>query len=720
MADVVFALDIGTRKVAGLLLAPVPSRPHLQGYVEQNRILAAEMVEQAPGAMLDGQIHDVRRVATVVRTVKERLEKKAGHRLESAAVAAAGRSLLAARGRARLSLHGSAIADPERIRVLELEAVQNAVTALGAEHGKRAEAFLCVGYSVTGYFLDGEKIGDLYGQRGQEAAIEAIATFLPRLVVESLVAALAGAGLQAASLTLEPIAALNAVVPVSMRQLNLALVDIGAGTSDIAVTQAGTVIGYGMVPLAGDEVTERLMEEFLLDFAEAERLKRSLGTYLGPDDSKGATPATTETPSLVSGPRAPAPLAVTNVLGQRVALKPEEVSAVLKPAVETIAAEVAASIRALNGRPPQAVILVGGGSLTPGIASALARALDLPLSRVATRDRTALPQVSGAKTFTGPQAVTPIGIALSAIHREALEFYEVTVNGLPTRLLQAANATVGEALMAAGFSARSLLGRAGRGLTVEINGRVVTIPGTLGRPALVRLNGRPAALDARIKAGDAIEVGKPEDGADAVATVGEVARLLPETAALAAGDGVVRFHVNGQPLQLPVPPPTVLVNGSPASLSDPVADGDKLYVAPSPSAPTVRDALEKAGAPLSAPIPAINVRVNGSAVALPFASGTVAPPEDVLVNGSCASLDACLFDGADIRVRPRGKRQFILSDLFGHPAFAGLAGRAESAGGNDGRDGSSLVLEVNGQPAGFTTPLHDGDDVTISWREKER
>lgn len=699
MGEAVFALDIGTRKVAGLLLVPVSprtgkSRGSSADRDAQYRIVAAEVFEQAPGAMLDGQIHDVRRVAATIGIVKDLLQKKTGRPLERAAVAAAGRSLLVSRGRARQSLYGTAVTDQEQIRVLVLQAIQNATAALAVEHGKKAGAFLCVGYSVVGYLLDGERIGDLFGQRGQEAAVEVIATFLPRLVVESLNAALAGAGLSAANLTLEPIAALNAAVPASMRQLNLVLVDVGAGTSDIAVTQGGTVVGYGMVPLAGDEVTERLMEEFLLDFAEAERLKRSLGSISR--DRSRAEPM---------DPYAAATFPVLNVLGQTVVIDAREVLAVLAPAVDAIASEVGAVIRGLNGRPPQAVILVGGGSLTPGIGSALAKALNLPASRVAARDRDALPEVSGLRSFSGPQTVTPIGIALSALRRESLEFYEVTVNARPVRILQAAGAMVGEALLGAGFSARDLVGRPGAGLSVEVNGRVVTVPGSLGRPAPLQLNGRGASLETRVGEGDAIEVGKPERGEDAQATVLDVIRLFPGFAAFAEAEAAVRCRVNDQPLLLPASPPTLAKNGDPTSLSDAVRDGDKLSVSAGATRPTVRDALAKAGLSPSAQGSALTVRVNGSLVQLsPSSSG--AP----VVNGRHASPDALLADGDDIRVRL--EQRFILSDLFRHPLLAEFSGRAEAAPGQSSR---VLTLRVNGEPAGFTTPLSDGDDVTISW-----
>src|SRR5699024_10653201 len=64
--------------------------------------------------------------------------------------------------------------------------------------------------------------------------------------------------------------------PESMRRLNVALIDIGAGTSDIALTRQGTIAAYGMGPLAGDEITEAISDHYLLDFPNAEETKRNI------------------------------------------------------------------------------------------------------------------------------------------------------------------------------------------------------------------------------------------------------------------------------------------------------------------------------------------------------------------------------------------------------------------------------------------------------------
>src|SRR5690625_3320596 len=141
-------------------------------------------------------------------------------------------------------------------------------------------------------------------------------------------------------LTLEPVAALEAIVPETMRHLRLMLVDVGAGTTDIAFTGDGTVQAYAMVPLGGDSVTEALAHRFLLDFTDAERAKQRAA----------------------KGENAPVP----NVLGEEVIIDEESLLQAIEPATIRLAESVGriAESWELDGL-PDAVLLVGGGSNTP-------------------------------------------------------------------------------------------------------------------------------------------------------------------------------------------------------------------------------------------------------------------------------------------------------------------------------------------------------------------
>ena len=113
------------------------------------------------------------------------------------------------------------------------------------------------------------------GHKGKTASVEVIAAFLPDLVLESLYTVMDNNSLSIESLTLEPIAAMNVVIPPEIRLINIALVDIGAGTSDIAISRDGSIIAYGMAVVAGDEITEEIIRTYLVDFPEAEQMKKN-------------------------------------------------------------------------------------------------------------------------------------------------------------------------------------------------------------------------------------------------------------------------------------------------------------------------------------------------------------------------------------------------------------------------------------------------------------
>ena len=263
----IYALDIGTRSVVGVVGRPVGDRL---------KVLDVEMAEHSKRAMMDGQIDDIRQVGALAKAVTERLESRLGIKLERVCVAAAGRALRTQKGSFTLELPEEQSIDAEQISQLEAGAVAAAEEALQSDGGDRRQMFL-VGYTVAQYRLDNYPMVNLQYHTGRKAEADVVATFLPGEVVESLYAAMRTAGLQVASMTLEPIAAMNAAIPAELRLLNLALVDIGAGTTDIALCRDGSVVGYTMATVAGDEITEAIMRTFLVDFRTAEQVKRAMG-----------------------------------------------------------------------------------------------------------------------------------------------------------------------------------------------------------------------------------------------------------------------------------------------------------------------------------------------------------------------------------------------------------------------------------------------------------
>src|SRR5690606_18906390 len=267
--------------------------------------------------------------------------------------------------------------------------------------------------------------------------------FLPRVVVDSLIKALQRADLELDALTLEPIAAINVLVPVSMRRLNVALVDIGAGTSDIAITNSGTVVAYGMVPIAGDEITEAISDAFLLDFPVAEELKQQI-VNVGQAN-------------------------VVDILGNESTITYSELVKNTSTSVEKLATSIAKEIIDLNGRPPKAVMLIGGGSQTPEITSVLAEKLALPKNRVAIRKVDAIQSINHTTPIPqGPDFITPIGIGIIA-KKSPINYISLKVNQSVVRMFEINKLTIGDCLVQAGVEINKLYGKPGIAAMVTLN-----------------------------------------------------------------------------------------------------------------------------------------------------------------------------------------------------------------------------------------------------------
>ena len=86
------------------------------------------------------------------------------------------------------------------------------------------------------------------------------------------------AGVKVSSLVVEPLASADAVLTADEREQGAVMVDVGGGTSDIAVYQNGTVVHTAVIPVGGYQFSNDLAIAFSLDFDSAEQLKIQHGT----------------------------------------------------------------------------------------------------------------------------------------------------------------------------------------------------------------------------------------------------------------------------------------------------------------------------------------------------------------------------------------------------------------------------------------------------------
>jgi cell division protein FtsA len=482
--QLIFALDIGTRSVVGILGTMIEDKYTVLDYEQRFHGIRA---------MRDGQVEDIELVSRVCREVKEALESRNDVKLTSVAIAAAGRALKTCR-----AAHEQTIPNPDKeitdemVRALEYSAIAKAQEEFvkNIEEEENQE-FQCVGYSVFEYTIDGYPIRNLEGHKGSRMSADVIAAFLPFSVVKSLYAVTARCDLEVRNLTLEPIAAINVIVPPDVRLLNIAIADIGAGTSDVAISKGGSIIAYDMATIAGDEITESIMSAYLTDFDTAETIKKSL-------DAENDSEVTFE-----------------DILGFSYTYKSSEILKKINDTIEALAQAISDSILKNNEGSPVAVFLIGGGSQIPGLCEKVSNKLDMPPNRVALGGTKAQKHIdAGFEHLMSPEFVTPIGIGTVAAQYKGADFFAIKVNGRRIMLMHNGTIKVLDALLLAGINATSLLGRSSRGITYFVNGEKRHARGSLAIPGSVELNGKQSVLEAEVKQGDELIVIPAEDGKD--------------------------------------------------------------------------------------------------------------------------------------------------------------------------------------------------------------
>lgn len=678
--QLVFGLDIGTRSIVGTV-----------GYLNGNKfhVLAQRAREHETRAMLDGQIHDIGKVGETISVVKKQLEEDLSRNLTEVCIAAAGRVLRTVTIQAEYCFESEKEITAEDIYTLETMGVEQAYEEFQKINDTDLK-FYCVGYTAMRYYMNGYQIGNLEGHKAKTISTDLIATFLPDDVVDGLYKAVELAGLHVANLTLEPIAAIQVAIPEKFRMLNMALVDVGAGTSDISITKEGTIVAYGMIPVAGDSLTDILVQHCLVDFETAERIKCQAGTE--------------ET------------IEYLDIMGLPQVITSKEVMELLKDAVENMTHKVSDCIRELNGdKPVSAVFVVGGGGVISGYTEALAAQLGIAKERVAIRGREVMQNIvfEMENARMDSLMVTPIGICLS-YYEQSNNFIFVEFNMERMKLYDNGRLSVADAAMQAQFTNEDLFPKRGKALTYTVNGKSRMTRGSQGETAVIKLNGDPADLHTQIHSGDIIEVIASTEGDVGVQELGKLPELSEQ----------LHIYVNGSRIDLPK---TAEVNGSRENEFYLIREGDDIKVQ---NCYTVKEVAEFLDVPLGS-----DIRVNDT----PAGPGTKVyenftvswnmdggmwesgKPEENEEEEETAEDESAEDESAPQPARPdrtvnvvvnekevtlSGKASYVFVDVFDFIDFDLKDSR-----------GRKIMTKLNGHNADYMEMLKDGDQIEVYWEE---
>lgn len=528
--ELVFGLDIGTRSMVGTV-----------GYRQGERfvVTAQEIRQHQTRAMLDGQIHDINRVAAAIADIRQSLQDKTGIKLDEVCIAAAGRVLKTMNVHADMDLDKERNVTKEDMSNLISLGIEQAFEDFQEKNDTNMH-FYCVGYSVVRYFLNGMWMGQPEHHKARTIGADIIATFLPDDVVDGLYSAVELAGLRVANLTLEPIAAIRVAIPEKFRLLNIAMIDVGAGTSDISITDDGSVTAFGMIPCAGDTLTELLAKTCLIDFTTAEMIKTAAASQ--------------------------EEIVYEDIMGAEQTITAKEVIGICQPEIERMSKLAANAIKELNGgKSPSAVFIVGGGGKIKGFDELVAAELGLDPKRVALRGEEIMRDVDFPDdALRDSTIITPIGICLT-YYEQYNNFIYITFNGNRIKLYDNNKLTVTDAAMQADFTREGLFPRRGEELRYTVNGKNRVTKGEYGESAHVYVNGDEVSLSHNIKSNDVIVLEESTLGTPAQEKIADLIDY----------NGKIVVYLNGDEMPLPKP---VKVNGTAVTEEYLIQNGDEIVV----------------------------------------------------------------------------------------------------------------------------------------------
>ena len=671
MEPLVFGLDIGTRNVVGTV-----------GYKEGTEfiVVAQYIKEHETRAMLDGQIHDIGRVAKTIEAVKQQLEEQIGAPLTEVCIAAAGRVLKTVTTTVEYEYDEETVVTREDIHTLDLLGIEKASGILKEENDTKFK-FYCVGYSVVKYYLNDDIFSNLEGHKADRISEDIIVTFLPEDVVDGLYSACNLAGLEVANMTLEPIAAINVAIPEAFRMLNIALVDVGAGTSDISKTAEHIKLGSG--------------SEKEIEFKDIMSISHTI-------------PA-------------------------------KEVWDLTEELVDRITTSVAEKIKALNGdKSVSATFVVGGGGKIHGFTEMLADKLGLPHERVALRGEEVLQEVHFEQTDIqkDPLLVTPIGICLN-YYDQKNNFIMIHFNGERMKLYDNSKLTIVDAAMQAGFPNDQLFPRRGKEVNFMVNGRPRILRGQSGESAVVRMNGKVVNINTPLEANCEIVIEPSTIGEDAAGTVEQLEEYTESTIVFEVNKKTVicpRFvEVNGV-----LEPPSyriqegdrielrnyytigqlvefmdveldldqeILVNNRDADMATLVYENFSVEWTVVETRTHIEDLAQDEAAPEEPAVSESGKEIEAASEGTQTESEPAATPEEPVKEEKEEPAGIQVIVNKE-PIFMSGKAEYIYVDVFDYIEF----------NLNDSR-GRNIVTHLNGQNTEYTAPLKDGDVVDIYWEE---
>ncbi len=282
------ALDIGTEFVK-VLIARVGE--------ENAEIIGVGRAHQSLSDMQAGAISDITSVVENCDKALSEAERQAGMSVRSAVIGIAGELVKGTTITVKIKRNNPKkpidIDEIEKIiRLVQERAQDKAKQQLSWELGGKDIEVRLVNSALVGIDIDGYPVTNPVGFQGKDVVVQLFAAFAPMIHIGAIERTAQQLDLDLMAVAAEPFAVARSVIGDDPNaSMSAILMDVGGGTTDIAVINDGGVQGTKMFGIGGRAYTKSIEKELSVDFIDAEKFKLSLANNTSPAQKKPAIEA---------------------------------------------------------------------------------------------------------------------------------------------------------------------------------------------------------------------------------------------------------------------------------------------------------------------------------------------------------------------------------------------------------------------------------------------
>lgn len=374
MNRTIVGIDVGTTKICTLV-----AEVHDTGKVN---ILGVGLT---PSKGLDkGVVVNIDEAVSAIATSVEKAERLSGYRIGTAYVGIAGRhiSSLNSRGVVAISRPDHEITRTDVARAVE------AAQAIAIPTQREVIHVIPRAYIVDGH----EGIRDPVGMAGYRLEVETHIVTGEVMAIQNLIKSVERAGVGIDDLVLQPLASGAAVLTEEDKNRGVVLVDIGGGTTDIAIFIGGGIWHTVVLPIGGAHFTNDLVYVLHTPHNTAEYLKLKYGS------AYEAEPAPEEVDAIDTDTFSP---------GERQQVSRQLLNEILQSRAEQLIEMIGAEIRrsGYEGLLPAGIVLTGGSAQLPGLEELTREVLGMPVRIGIPSNLTGL-----AEAIDSPPYATCVGL----------------------------------------------------------------------------------------------------------------------------------------------------------------------------------------------------------------------------------------------------------------------------------------------------------------------